>query len=256
MEGVFPQVRLFNAWAKFWIMSSAMLFGCHQERLPMRLKTSAGLHGHVIAIFALLLVLTFPISTPAVDTWEVVGTAGFSAGEAYYLSLALDGSTPYLAFTDVANSFNATVMRLNGSTWEVVGTAGFSAGDVYYSSLALDGSTPYVAYEDVANSYKPTVMRLNGSTWEAVGTAGFSAGAVDYPSLALDGSTPYVAFSDNANSDKATVMRFASSQPPGPAPTESTVPVPTLKSWGLLILSLLLLGFGYVGISRRQRASL
>ncbi len=154
--------------------------------------------------------------TGTVGTWETVGDAGFSAGETDYTSLAFDGSTPYVAYTDGKDGYKATVMRFNGTgtvgTWETVGTAGFSEGEVWYTSLAFDGSTPYVAYRDWGNGGKATVMRFNGTgtvgTWETVGDAGFSAGETDYTSLAFDGSTPYVAYRDKGNESKATVMRF------------------------------------------------
>ena len=57
--------------------------------------------------------------------WENVGTPGFSAGYAYYTSIVTtsDG-TPYVAYTDGANSDKVTVMKLgsedpeNGTTFK------------------------------------------------------------------------------------------------------------------------------------------
>ena len=46
-------------------------------------------------------------------TWENVGTPGFSAGGASSTSLAFNGSTPYVAYTDVGNSSKATVMKFS-----------------------------------------------------------------------------------------------------------------------------------------------
>ena len=82
--------------------------------------------------------------------WAVVGSAGFSAGTANYVSLALDSTgMPFVAYADVGNANKATVQKLVGGTWTVVGTAGFSAGTANYVSLALDSTgTPIVAYED------------------------------------------------------------------------------------------------------------
>ncbi|MFG5775617.1 putative Ig domain-containing protein [Comamonas sp. J-3] len=147
--------------------------------------------------------------------WEAVGSAGFSAGDAYYTSLAFgpDGK-PYVAYRDGGTGGKATVMRLNaaGTAWEAVGSAGFSAGDANFTSLAFgpDGK-PYVVYRDAANGQKATVMRLNaaGTAWEAVGSVAFSAGRADYTTLAFgpDGK-PYVAYQDAGNGYKATVMRL------------------------------------------------
>uniref|UniRef100_UPI0025BED8A4 hypothetical protein n=1 Tax=Ignavibacterium sp. TaxID=2651167 RepID=UPI0025BED8A4 len=50
--------------------------------------------------------------------WWNVGTAGFSAGEASYISIAIDGSgTPYVAYRDGRDSSKATVKKYNGSSW-------------------------------------------------------------------------------------------------------------------------------------------
>ena len=143
--------------------------------------------------------------------WNTLGTAGFSAGGAYYTSLAVaaDG-TPYLAYMDVANGYKATVMKHNGASWVLVGSAGFSASDAYYPSLAIapDG-TPYVAYQDAGSGNRATVKKFNGTSWVTVGTVGFSAGVAYFTSLAIapDG-TLNVAYQDSAKSYKATVMTY------------------------------------------------
>jgi uncharacterized repeat protein (TIGR02543 family) len=144
------------------------------------------------------------------NSWESVGSAGFSAGYAFDLSIALDNAnTPYVVYRDDYNDAKATVMKFNGSAWEAVGNAGFSAGVAYNPSIVFDNNTPYVLYIDVANDYKATVMKFNGSTWEAVGGTGFSAGVAGYPSMAFDSTnTPYVVYKDGANGDKATVMKL------------------------------------------------
>ena len=123
------------------------------------------------------------------SSWELVGSAGFSAGYVEHISLALDASgTPYVAYSDIDNnSGKASVMKFtgNGTTgWELVGSAGFSTGQADSISLALDASgTPYVAYRDLTNVAKASVKKFNGSSWELVGSEGFSAdmGALHIP---------------------------------------------------------------------------
>ena len=94
------------------------------------------------------------------NTWEAVGTPGFSVGQADYVSLFIDQGIPYVTYKDVANSEKATVMKYNGSNWVNVGSAGFSAGSADYTSLFIYNGIPYVVYQDGANSYKTTVMKF------------------------------------------------------------------------------------------------
>ena len=161
---------------------------------------------------------TTTTTTTIIPGWEIVGTAGFSAGEADHISLAIYNGTPYVAYLDHINSNKATVMKFNGSNWESVGTAGFSAD---YVSLSIYNGTPYVAVSELFTAEvtdgkgthiisidKATVMKFNGSTWESIGIPGFSSGEAYDIQLAIDNGTPYVAYQDRANSGKATVMKF------------------------------------------------
>ncbi len=141
--------------------------------------------------------------------WVTVGSAGFSAGFAYYASLAFaqDG-TPYVVYEDAGNNYRATVMKFDGANWVTVGSAGFSPLSAFFTSLvfAPDG-TPYVAYEDNVN-YRATVMKFDGTKWVAVGDAGFTV-AIDHPSLAFaPNGTPYMAFADTRYGYDDTVMKF------------------------------------------------
>ncbi|HKP96515.1 MAG TPA: Ig-like domain-containing protein [Fibrobacteria bacterium] len=142
----------------------------------------------------------------------VVGKSGFSTGEAWAVSLALDTQgVPYVAFTDNAYGEKATVMRWNGLAWENVGNPGFTPGTVgYFISLAFGAEgAPYIAFTDGANGKKASVMRWNGTIWENVGKAGFSPDVADFTSLAFSRTgVPYVAFRDSSQGGKATVMRF------------------------------------------------
>ena len=79
--------------------------------MKMRIGASILFPKILIASVCLLLGLTLPTSVQAADTWEVVGTAGFSAEGARYTSLAFDGSTPYVAYSDAGDSYKATVMK-------------------------------------------------------------------------------------------------------------------------------------------------
>ena len=97
--------------------------------------------------------------------WTVVGNAGFSAGPANYVSLALDSTgTPFVAYSDGNAGSKATVQKLVSGTWTVVGNAGFSAGVAIWTCLALDknGIRPGRLFRRpllyTANSGKATVQ--------------------------------------------------------------------------------------------------
>src|SRR5690554_7136224 len=127
--------------------------------------------------------------------WEIVGTAGFSAGKAYNTAITFDaGGTPYVSFGDEANGDKITVMKFDGSNWLTVGSAGFSGEDVvslgrtsttsigvapngniyaaYYNNGYLAakkfGSTISADYQTVCNNELPVVW--NGVNYDTTGT--------------------------------------------------------------------------------------
>ena len=152
------------------------------------------------------------------SAWEVVGSPGFSAGAANFISLAFNPSTSlaYVAYQDVnTTGSKATVMRFTGMQWLRVGSPGFTATGVTSTSLAFQPNTsvPYLAYCDGQYSKKTIVMRFDNADWAMVGSTGFGTGSQDYQSrvsLAFQPSTsvPFVAYQDGLASGKATVMRF------------------------------------------------
>jgi hypothetical protein len=66
------------------------------------------------------------IEVMAIDSgWQVVGTTGISADDAWETNLRLDhDGTPFIVFQDTANEDKATVMKYNGSNWEIVRVKG------------------------------------------------------------------------------------------------------------------------------------
>ncbi len=144
-----------------------------------------------------------------------LGTAGFSAGEADFLSLVFDGAgIPYVAFADGNNANKVTVMRFIGGAWGLVGAAGFSSGAAEYISLTINkAGVPYVAFSDLANGSRATVFRYNAGAWEGMGSPGFSLGYASSICLGIGGTgLPYVAYQDQGDTGKATSMRFNGSE--------------------------------------------
>lgn len=147
------------------------------------------------------------ISTQA-QNWNNVGPAGFSAGDVYYTSLAVDGNTPYVAYTDASLNNKGFVRQFNGSNWVVLGGVPFTADATAFLSLVVHSNTPYVAYRDDANGLKATVKKFDGVNWVNVGAPGFSVNQADYLCLAFEGNTPYVAFMDYDKGGKISVSKF------------------------------------------------
>ena len=152
-------------------------------------------------------------SAPMSYLWKVVGVAGFSSGQAAYISMKVSSAgKPYVAYKDYGNMSKATVMTFNGLQWGTAGAAGFSAGEVWFTSLDISSSgQAFVAYVDAGNGYKATVMALDDNQWVPVGSPGFTQGIANYTSLALpptEPSHPCLAFMDGFHSNKASVMKF------------------------------------------------
>ncbi len=88
------------------------------------------------------------------SAWADVGTSPINTGGyASALSLAITGTTPYIAFSDSTKNYKARVMRLksDGSAWEYVEHAsannGISPGAISSISIDLDSSgNPYIAF--------------------------------------------------------------------------------------------------------------
>src|SRR5690554_2994925 len=127
--------------------------------------------------------------------WEIVGTAGFSAGKAYNTAITFDaGGTPYVSFGDEANGDKITVMKFDGVDWLTVGSAGFSGekvvslgrtsttsigvapnGNIYaayynngYLAAKKFNSTTSTDYQTVCDSELPVIW--NGVNYDTTGT--------------------------------------------------------------------------------------
>ncbi len=163
-----------------------------------------------------LLVLLFTIAvygTAIAQSWDTVGIAHFSAGEAYSGTVAIDRhGTAYVAYTDMScGLYQATVKKINGSSWVNVGSPCFTTNSAICTSIAIGkADTPYLAFSDASyGGGKATVMKYDGTSWVYVGTPGISAGVVSYISLVMDSAgAPYVAFNDGGYGNKASVMKY------------------------------------------------
>ncbi len=135
------------------------------------------------------------------STWQLVGGAAASAGEAHYTDIVLlgDGS-PIVAYQDRTTTppDRTSVARLGANGWEQLGPPGISASSSSYQSIALapDG-TLLCAFTDYAYGGRAVALRWDETAqeWQSVGAPGFTP---DIPNnlvlrIAPDG-TPHVAY--------------------------------------------------------------
>ncbi|MBS1635678.1 MAG: T9SS type A sorting domain-containing protein [Bacteroidetes bacterium] len=150
-----------------------------------------------ITFFSILL-----ISLKSFAQWNEVGTpGGMSAGQAWWVSMDFNGTTPYVAYRDCANGCSPTVRTYSNSTWQNVGAAGITGSGSDYVSLAINQTIPYIAFGDNANSGKLSVMQYSGGTWSYVGAAGITASSIIGTSMAFDGmGNLYVAYTSGSGS--------------------------------------------------------
>ena len=144
-------------------------------------------------------------------TWVDVGTPGSAVGAYDYISLILDPrDTPYIAYKDSLNGYQANVKKYNGTTWESIGSPG-SPNPNGRLSLALDsGGTPYVAYGDSLNGSKATIKKYNGYIWLPVENPAFplDSSVMFIPMIIELSGTPVIVYPDDLYSSKATCRWF------------------------------------------------
>jgi len=112
------------------------------------------------------------------SSWVLVGSAGFTATAATYLSLACDESleTPmfYLAYSG-PNFSGLRVMAHTGygagSGWQDTGTQPLTGLKAVLPRLIISGGEKYIGYLDsyTTGSLRATVRKLSGNTWELLG---------------------------------------------------------------------------------------
>lgn len=139
-------------------------------------------------------------------TWETVGNAGFSAGRADYISIAIDGNNvPYVTYTDVADSDKATVMKFDNGNWERVGA---SPANAFTPIIKTDhNGVPYVIYSN-GHDGPVAVMKHDGTNWVTVGTGNLCSYPAYPCSIAFDNNNMlYVSFSSYAGYG-TTTMKF------------------------------------------------
>jgi hypothetical protein len=151
------------------------------------------------------------------QTWQVVGTAGFSAsgsGVCNWQRLLIDQyNTPYLSFNDEGfgtNNGQGTIMKFNGTAWVPVGQPGFTGSFSHHSDFAFGhGDTLYYSFADGTSSAmsRAAVMRFDGTAWTSIGSL-LTTGECQYSSIAVKANgTVYVGMIDNGVNNGTMVVK-------------------------------------------------
>ena len=128
--------------------------------------------------------------------WTTVGSAGFTTDSAYYFTLFVDGTTPYVAYSSYSSGL--AVMKYNGSAWVLVGNAGFATNSGYgLATLAVLNGVVYVAFIDSSSRFH--VMSFGGSAWADLGGAPVSTYSY-YCTMTIFNGAVYVAYNDETAS--------------------------------------------------------
>jgi len=132
------------------------------------------------------------------QSWETIGTEGFTSGNIQYGCMDVYNGTPYIAYKDVANGSKCTVMRFNGTNWVFVGTQAFTPGIAREQSIAIDqqNGDVYVEYSDATvNKIVVAKFNDNNGVWEPLGQNGFASSPSEfYQQIKIDNGIPYLVY--------------------------------------------------------------
>jgi len=119
------------------------------------------------------------------NSWEVVGTRGFTPGSAQLKVLSVTGDIPVLAFSDGSCGGKLTVMRYDasGNSFTALGGGCMTPESLKYAELCIHENSPIVAYG--YNNDRTTRIKKfdeDQDTWISMGPEGFcnSCGVVDF----------------------------------------------------------------------------
>ncbi len=116
----------------------------------------------------------------AIDTSTYAGYAqGYASSDKTTIDIAVDGSTPYVAYSTSTNAsysfdYEPNVATFDGSNWSVLGSSAIipSYNARYRPSITINSGVPYVAFGYSYSStgdYSPTVYKFESGTWTQLG---------------------------------------------------------------------------------------
>jgi len=164
------------------------------------------------------------------NVWTQLGSND-ATSDALLYRLAVDGSTPYVAYS--SGSYTFSVKKLNGTTgaWEFVGGyTSIAASRPENFNIKIHNSEPYVIYDD---HFGVHVKKFDGTSWVVVGSSPIAGtnGASVAGDLDFDGNTMYVAYDGGSAGNYLTVQELLPCPDPYAMSTSNTVYNSTDLSW-------------------------
>lgn len=137
----------------------------------------------------LSLLIFFSCSDDSTETpvspWSVLGTRGFSDGEANSIAIDADSQgRPVIAYRDEANSGKLNVKMFDEDEWQTLGTeGGLTDSAVSHVCMDIYQDNIYVAYRDegASPSGAVSVMKFSSGIWPYVGVSAALGGACTVP---------------------------------------------------------------------------
>ncbi len=177
----------------------------HNKATLTGTPTSAGSYNITLSIsdgeYEIEQSFTIVVQGSTGSSWELIGEAGFTDGNASNQDMAIaDGGTIYLLTLD--GDILEVFKKEEGSDWQSMGLNQTASSDGQIE-LASDG-TPYIAY--TYNWASIIVKKFNGSAWVQVGTSPTSGVQTG---LVLDSNdNPYIVCQDAGNQYEGWAYKY------------------------------------------------
>lgn len=131
--------------------------------------------------------------------WQELG-AYASEANCWQATLAVDGTTPYLAYCATGSAGVARVRKFENGAW--VNIANASSQLSSWTNMKIRNGVIYLAFTET-NNYNPVLKSYSGERWTTIGGSSISSEMANYVNMDLksDG-TPVVVFKNLSNSNK------------------------------------------------------
>lgn len=140
--------------------------------------------------------------------WQELG-AYASEANCWMASLAIDGTTPYLAYCTSGTSGVARVRKFENGAWVNISNASTQLSS--WTNMKIRNGVIYLAFTET-NNYNPVLKSYAGERWTTVGASSIASVTANYMNMDLksDG-TPIVVFKNITNANKIATYFYGTS---------------------------------------------